>query len=105
MALVQPYYCHESLGHRIKLSYPQLNYYENFNFRRNSECASQNSAGSNTCERDEVQDLVGKELGEADLMVLLGYDKDDFNSDGKFKGGKTGYGNTDCGVFKPELQN
>ena len=105
MAHVRPYYCHESLGHRIKLSYPQLKYYDDFNFRRNYNCVSTNSKGSKTCNADKVQDLVETELGEADLMVLLGYDKDDFNSDGKFKGGKTGYGNTDCGVFKPELQN
>jgi len=94
MALVQPYYCHESLGHRIKLSYPQYHeYYEDFNFRRNDNCVSTNKGGSKTCNRDEVYDLVANELGEADLMVLLGYDEYDFKN-GKFKSGKTGVGNT-----------
>ena len=105
MTLVQPYFCHESLGHRIKLSYPHLpKYYGNYNFRGNDVCETVQNEGSSTCDRAEVRDLVEQELGDAELMVLLGYDEDDFVN-GKFRRGTTGYGNTGCGVFKPELQN
>ena len=101
MCLVQPYYCHESLGHRIELSY-SIEYYEDYNFQYNKVFISENSKG--TRDYDKIRALVKEEVGEADLMVLLGYDEYDVEN-GKFKGGSTGYVITGCGVFKPELQN
>ena len=108
MLLARPYFCHESLGHRIKLSYSvnSAKYYRDHYFRVNDKFAKQDSKkhAHGIWNHDEVLELTGKELGAADLMVLFGYDENDYEN-GKFKSGSTGYVNTGCGVFKPELQN
>ena len=79
-------------------------YYKDYNFQYNEVFLSQNSKASKVRDYDKIKALVEEEVGEADLMVLLGYDEYDFEN-GKFKSGSTGYVNTGCGVFKPELQN
>jgi len=96
MLLAEPYFCHESLGHRIKLSYSkwssQHKYYYGYNFRINEKYEQEDSTKhrSGIYNRKMVEQLVKKDLGDADLMVFFGYDENDFESDGWFKGGTTG---------------
>jgi hypothetical protein len=101
MLLAQPYFCHESLGHRIKLSYSvnSAKYYKDHYFRVNDKFESQDSKKHKygIWNHDDVLELTGKDLGAADLMVLFGYDENDYEN-GKFKSGSTGvaYPNQVC---------
>jgi len=91
MLLVQPYFCHKSLGHRIRLSYStNFKHYKGYNFKCNDkyEKAPYNYEAG-IYQLDRVEKLVQSELGGADLMVLLGYDSNDF-SNNQFLGGTTG---------------
>ena len=91
MLLAQPYFCHKSLGYRIKLSYSNnFKHYKGYKFRCNDkyEKAPYNY-DYGIYQLKKVEDMVESELGGADLMVLLGYDYNDFKND-KFLGGTTG---------------
>ena len=91
MLLVQPYFCHKSLGHRIKIAYSNnFKHYQGYNFKCNEkyEKAPYNY-DYGIYQLEKVENLVKSELGGADLMVLLGYDSNDFNGN-QFLGGTTG---------------
>ena len=91
MLLVQPYFCHKSLGHRIKIRYStNFKHYKGYNFRIHDkyEKAPYNYQAG-IYQLDRVQKLTLSELGGADLMVLLGYDPNDFSGN-NFLGGTTG---------------
>ena len=112
MLHAQPYFCHKSLGYKIKLVYSKwasnYKYYGGHTFRINSNDESQdpNKHKDGVYNHDEVLDLVEKELGGADLMVFLGYDENDFWSNGNYKGGSSGaaYPRTVCtqGLYNSE---
>ena len=55
-------------------------YYKDYNFRTNSIYKSQdpNKHKYGIWNHDDVLDLTKKELGQADLMVFLGYDEKRF---------------------------
>ena len=91
MLLVQPYFCHKSLGHRIQIAYSNnFKHYKGYNFKCNEkyEKAPYNY-DYGIYQLEKVENLVKSELGGADLMVLLGYDSNDFNGN-QFLGGTTG---------------
>ena len=91
MLLAQPYFCHKSLGHRIKLSYSnKFKHYKGYKFICNDkyEKAPYNY-DYGIYQLKKVENMVKSELGGADLMVLLGYDDNDFKN-GEFLGGTTG---------------
>ena len=99
MVLAQPYFCHESLGHRIKLKYStNFKHFSGHRFKINDKYekapydASKHEYGIYNLKK--VEDLVKANLGTADLYVLLGFDVDDFGPGGPkemgFFGGTTG---------------
>ena len=102
MLLAQPYFCHESLGHRIKLKYStNFKHFTGHLFKINEKFekapydVSKHENGIYNLE--EVEKLVKADLGTADLYVLLGYDPDDFGPESppsNFLGGTTGIAST-----------
>ena len=105
MLLVQPYFCHKSLGHRIRLSYStNFQHYKGYNFKVNAkyEKAPYNYQAG-IYQLDRVEALVQSKLGGADLMVLLGYDSNDFKNNQccQFLGGTIGIASTGI-VCRPQ---
>ena len=92
MLLAQPYFCHKSLGHRIKLNYSTAKYYKGYRFRINEKYEKRPfNDPVGIYQLDRVEKLAKAELGDADLMVFLGFDINDFDlSNGQFLGGTTG---------------
>jgi len=84
----QPFFCHKSLGYRIKLSYSKYSVNHKFHtgkyFRINDKYQKQDPTKhkSGIYDVKEVERITKNYLGDANLMVFFGYDKDDFKSDG-----------------------
>ena len=71
LALVQPYFCHKTLGHRIKLSYSTAKYYKGYRFLINKkyEKAPYNY-DDGIYQFDKVEKLAKAELGAKYLVFV-----------------------------------
>ena len=100
MVLAQPYFCHKSLGHRIKLKYStKFKHFKGHNFKINDKYLKppydvSKHKPDGVYNVKKVEDLVKANLGTADLYVLLGFDADDFGPGGPKEMGEKPGGTT-----------
>ena len=71
LALVQPYFCHKTLGHRIKLSYSTAKYYKGYRFVINKKYEkAPYKYEDGIYQFDKVEKLAKAELGAKYLVFV-----------------------------------